>query len=72
MNKIEKYSEILRKQKEKMKNIYKCACYIDKNNLYEKFNVLKQKTVINICDILLVIYYDVSICEIIITCFLSL
>ena len=37
-NKIEEFAEILRKQKVKEENVYKCACYIDENNLSDKIN----------------------------------
>ena len=37
-NKIEEYAENLRKQNVKEENVYKCACFIDENNLSEKFN----------------------------------
>ena len=37
-NKMEEYAEILRKQNVNEENVYKCACYIDENNLSEKFN----------------------------------
>ena len=36
--KIEEFAEILRKQKVKEENVYKCACYIDENKLAEKIN----------------------------------
>ncbi len=36
--KIEEFAEILRKQKVKEENVYKCACYIDENKLTEKIN----------------------------------
>ena len=36
--KIEEFAEILRKQKVKEENVYKCACYIDENKLDEKIN----------------------------------
>ena len=36
--KIEEFAEILRKQKVKEENVYKCACYIDDNKLAEKIN----------------------------------
>ena len=38
-NKMEEYAEILRKQNVKEENVYKCACYIDENNLSDKINV---------------------------------
>ena len=38
-NKIEEYAEILRKENVKEENVYKCACYIDENNLSEKINI---------------------------------
>ena len=37
-NKIEEFAEILRNQKVKEENVYKCACYIDENNLSDKIN----------------------------------
>ena len=37
-NKIEEFAEILRNQKVKEQNVYKCACYIDENNLSDKIN----------------------------------
>ena len=37
-NKIEEFAEILRKQKVKEEKVYKCACYIDENNLSDKIN----------------------------------
>ncbi len=36
--KIEEFAEVLRKQKVKEENVYKCACYIDENKLAEKIN----------------------------------
>ena len=36
--KMEDYAEILRKNDVKEENAYKCACYIDDNNLSEKMN----------------------------------
>ena len=36
--KIEEFADILRKQKLKEENVYKCACYIDENKLAEKIN----------------------------------
>ena len=36
--KIEEFAEILRKQKVKEENVYKCACYIDEKKLAEKIN----------------------------------
>ena len=38
-NKMEEYAEILRKQNVKEENVYKCACYIDENNLSDKINI---------------------------------
>ena len=37
-NKMEEYAQILRKQNVKEENLYKCACYIDENNLSGKIN----------------------------------